>query len=466
MNKPKEKKGLHFELVPVIFALAWPTMLEELMGTAVQYIDTAMVGTLGTAATAAVGSTATINWLMNGTASALGVGFLSYISRALGAEDRERARRASAQSVMTALICGIVFTALTLSLSRRVPVWMKVDPSIRELASRYFFIIYLPMLFRTAASILGSVLRSAGDSKTPMRTGVCANLINIVLNFLLIYPTRTVGIFGVQVKLFGAGLGVLGAAAASAVAYTFNGCAITVALFRHPAISPRGYRMLPDRSILRPCLRVALPNMLQRFCTSLGYVVFASMINALGELSTAAHTVANTVESAFYIPGYGMLSAAATLTGNAIGAGKKEQLQNMSRMLLVLELGMMLVTGALLYFFAPAAVSIFSADVAVIALGSRVLRMVALSEPFYGASIVTEGMLMGAGQTAMPFLFNTLAMWGIRILGTFLCIRVWGLGLVSAWACMIADNMTLLVFFRLYFRFGKWRDRLFPAAGA
>ena len=66
-----------------------------------------------------------------------------------------------------------------------------------------------------------------------------------------------------------------------------------------------------------PCFRVALPNMLQRFGTSFGYVVFASMINALGETSTAAHTIANTVESAFYIPGWGMQTAAATLSGNA-----------------------------------------------------------------------------------------------------------------------------------------------------
>ena len=64
--------------------------------------------------------------------------------------------------------------------------------------------------------------------------------------------------------------------------------------------------MTPDMHILGPCLRVAFPNMLQRFGTSLGYVAFASMINSLGEVATAAHTIANTVESAFYIPGYGM----------------------------------------------------------------------------------------------------------------------------------------------------------------
>lgn len=78
--------------------------------------------------------------------------------------------------------------------------------------------------------------------------------------------------------------------------------------------------MTPDMQILKPCLRVAFPNMLQRFGTSLGYVAFASMINSIGEVATAAHTIANTVEFTFYIPGYGMQTAAATLAGNAFGA--------------------------------------------------------------------------------------------------------------------------------------------------
>ena len=74
--------------------------------------------------------------------------------------------------------------------------------------------------------------------------------------------------------------------------------------------------------------------MLQRFGTSLGYVAFASMINALGEVATAAHTIANTVESAFYIPGYGMQTAAATLTGNAYGARDRERMRSLSAMLI------------------------------------------------------------------------------------------------------------------------------------
>ena len=105
------------QLLPIVFTLAWPTMLEELMQTAVQYIDTAMVGRLGTYATAAVGSTTTVNWLVGSSISAFGIGFLAFISQALGAGDAERAKKASAQSVLAVLVAGSFFTVLTVGLA-------------------------------------------------------------------------------------------------------------------------------------------------------------------------------------------------------------------------------------------------------------------------------------------------------------------------------------------------------------
>ncbi len=457
MEKLRKKKSIAaLALLPMVFSLAWPTMLEQVMQTAVQYIDTAMVGRLGTQATAAVGSTTTVNWLLGSTLGAFGVGFLAYISQALGSREPERARKAAAQSVLAVLVIGTVFTALTLSLSGLVPVWMQVDEPIRDLAARYFFILYLPMLPRAACTIFGTVLRSAGDTKTPMRVGILVNAVNVLLNFLLIYPTRTVAVFSLRFPMWGAGWGVTGAAAASAAAFLLGGAVITVALYRHKTISPRGFSIRPDREVLLPCLRVAVPNMLQRFGTSLGYVAFAAMINALGQIATAAHTVANTVESAFYIPGYGMQTAAATLTGNALGAGDRKRMRDLARVIAAIEVTLMLLSGAVLFAFAPKMVSLFSKDAAVILLGSTVLRMVACSEPFYGVSIVIEGMLQGAGRTGMPFVFNIVGMWGVRIVGTFACTRLLGMGLVAAWGCMIGHNLLLFFLFVIYYVRGRW----------
>ena len=439
-------------MIVTILALAWPTMLEQLMQTAVQYIDTAMVGSLGTQATAAVGATSTVNWLIGSSVSALGVGFLSFIAQAYGAKDKEAASMAVMQAVIVTVGCGTFFTALTLGLSSRVPVWMQVDESIRDLAGQYFFILYLPMLPRAASIIFGTVLRAAGDTKTPMKIGVGVNLINVCLNFLLIYPTRTVGKFVIP----GAGWGVIGAAVASAIAFTFGGAAITVVLWRHPLVSPRGQRFRPDWQILRPCLKVAMPNMLQRFGTSLGYVAFASMINALGDVATAAHTIANTVESAFYIPGYGMQTAAATLAGNAYGARDRQRLNELARMFIPIEVILMILSGGALFVAAPALMGIFSKSPEVIDLGTTVLRMVAVSEPCYGFSIIIEGMMLGVGNTKEPFFYNILGMWGIRIVGTFLCTYVFGGGLVAAWGCMIAHNLLLFALFFICWLRGRW----------
>ncbi len=452
----KKKKRLNLEMVSVIMTLAWPTMLEQLMQTAVQYIDTAMVGSLGTQATAAVGATSTVNWLIGSSISALSIGFLSFIARACGANDEAAAKRSVSQAALAVLVTGVIFTILTLSLSRYVPVWMQVEPGIQALAAQYFFILYIPMLPRTASIIFGTVLRAAGDTRTPMKIGVVVNLINVVLNFLLIYPARTINLFSFSFMIPGAGMGVIGAAAASAAAFTFGGICITVILWRHPRISPRGQSFRPDPAILRPCLRVAFPNMLQRFGTSLGYVAFASMINSLGEVATAAHTIANTVESAFYIPGYGMQTAAATLAGNAYGAEDETRMNELAAMFIPIEIGLMILSGGLLFLLAPLLTGIFSGSQEVVLLGSTVLRMVAVSEPFYGFSIIIEGMMQGVGKTKEPFVFNIIGMWGIRIMGTFLCTQLLGLGLVSAWACMIAHNLFLFAIFLFCYLKGIW----------
>ena len=450
------KKYCNKALLVTILTLAWPTMLEQLLQTAVQYIDTAMVGALGTTATAAVGATTTVAWMVGSTVSALGIGFLSYIARSCGAGNKEAAAHASAQAVFMTLIYGSFLTVLLTVVSPWVPVWMQVEKGVQADAAKYFLILYLPMLPRAAITIFGTVLRAAGDTKTPMKVGLTVNLLNVLGNFLLIFPTRTVDVFGWEFTLYGADLGVVGAALSSAIAFCFGGVYITIVLWRHRLVSPKGLSLKPDKQVLLPCLKVALPNMLQRFGTTFGYVAFASMINHLGETATAAHTIANTVESAFYIPGYGMQTAAATLAGNAYGAGERQRLRELARMFMVVETVLMVISGAALLFTAAPLVALFSGNPEDVSLGSLVLRMVALSEPFFGVAIILEGMMLGTGNTRIPFIYNLLGMWGVRILGTAICTGFFGGGLAAAWGCMIAHNiLRCILFFTAYLR-NKW----------
>ena len=151
-----------------------------------------------------------------------------------------------------------------------------------------------------------------------------------------------------------------------------------------------------------------------------------------------------------------MQTAAATLSGNAYGARSHSGLKRLARTILPLEVGLMVVSGGLLFAFAEPLVRLFSRDGDVIRLGTTVLRMVAVSEPFYGIPIVVEGLMQGVGKTTAPFVYNVIGMWAIRITGTWICTRMLGLGLVAAWGCMIGHNLLLCVFFIYHYVSGRW----------
>lgn len=142
------KFGLDKAVLGMLLTLAWPTILENLLETILQYVDTAMVGHLGAQATATVSLTATYTWLIQSVTGALGVGFLSYIARAVGEKDQSKIRKASRLAMIVALLAGGILMAITLWMAPHVPVWMGAEKAIHADATRYFIFINLPMIFR------------------------------------------------------------------------------------------------------------------------------------------------------------------------------------------------------------------------------------------------------------------------------------------------------------------------------
>ena len=141
------------------------------------------------------------------------------------------------------------------------------------------------------------------------------------------------------------------------------------------------------------------------------------------------------------------------MIARAYATNDNEKMHNFTRVIIQLEVFLMVISGALLFLFAPNMMTIFTKDMAVIELGTTVLRMVAVSEPFFGVAIILEGIMQGVGETVTPFKYNIFGMWGIRILGTFICTQLLNFGLVSAWACMITHNLLL---FLIYYKKGRW----------
>lgn len=442
--------------IKAILLLAWPAVIQEAMNVVVSYVDTAMVGTLGANASAAVGLTSTVCWLVTSIAIAFGIGILAVCAQAVGANNQEKIQRTGQQALFFTLIVGIALTIICVSIAPFLPSWLNGAKAIRQVASTYFLIISLPLLFRCAVLILSSVLRGVSDMKTPMLINLYMNLINIVLNFFFIYPSRK--IWGITV--FGANMGVEGAAIATAISFVAGGIMMFRRFYRNEYFNFKktGFHFYPTE--FKECLSIGLPVVLERSVICLGHVTFSSLIAKLGVTSLAAHTIAIQAEQAFYIPGYGFQSAASTMVGNAVGQRNEHRVKEITYLICGITMSLMVICGIALFVFADNLMAIFTPDMKVIELGARVLRIVSLSEPIYGILVILEGTFNGMGDTKAPFVFSLITMWGIRVTGSFLMINLFHLGIEAVWIMMVIDNVSRCGLLMTRFFKGNWKYRL------
>ena len=414
------------QIFKTLIFLALPAMVEEILSTLLLYVDTAMVGHLGEKATAAVSCTTTVTWLVSCVPYAVSAAFLALISRACGAGDKEECRKLSGQALSLSIISGIVMTIVCCVLSSYIPVWMHAESNIVSDASIYFFIVSLSFVFRTLNRAYGGALRAVKDTKTPMIINIAGNIINLLLNSLFMYVLR---------------MGVRGAALGTAISYTITGVAMLVASRRHELLKFTRKDIKLQIDCVKACLDIGIPAMMTSVASCFGYVVFASMVSGMGTTVFAAHSIAVTAEQMFYIPGYGLRTATSTLVGNSIGEGDNKKRTIIEIQSIIVTVLMMTITGLILYFTALPLMRIFTPVEDVAVLGSKMLMLVAFTEPLYGLMIVVEGIFYGAGETKPVFVIETFSMWGIRILLTYFVTSVWHLALREVWYCMIADNI-------------------------
>lgn len=436
--------------------LAWPAVVQEAMNVVVTYVDTAMVGVLGANASAAVGLTSTVGWLVSSIAIAFGIGVLSVCAQASGANNHEKVKRVGQQALFLTMIVGIALTIICVTISPFLPTWLNGDKAIRKSASLYFMIISLPLLFRTAVLVLSSALRGVSDMKTPMLINMYMNMINIVLNFLLIYPTRK--LFGITVP--GAGLGVNGAAIATAISFMAGGIMMFHRYYHNKLFDFKNSGFHFYKKEFKECLNIGIPVVLERGVICLGHVTFASLIAKLGIVRFAAHSIAIQAEQAFYIPGYGFQSAAATLVGNAVGQKDEHKVKEVTYLICGIIIFLMTICGIALFVFAESLMGIFTPNQEVIELGARVLRIVSISEPIYGILVILEGTFNGMGDTKAPFVFSLFTMWGIRVTGSWLMINVFNQSIEAVWIMMVLDNVTRCFLLARRFLKNEWKYRL------
>ena len=439
----------------VAVALSVPAILQQLVVTAMEYIDAAMVGHIGAEATAAIGIVSSSTWLLHGILVGLFTSFAIQIAQYLGADRQEDARGVLRQSMIFNILLGCGMAALGIGICRFLPGWLGAAPSLQGNASAYFGIWSAALPFSMAMGMYSAMLRATGDALTPSLISVLVCVLDAIFNFFLINPTRTLR----GITVWGAGLGVPGAALGTALATVVGGLlALAILLLRAGPLcirKPAPWKI--TRSCLRNLLWVGGPLAGERAAISLAQVVVVRIVAGLGTVAIAANSLAVNAEGLCYMAGYGIQDASIALVGQAVGAHRRDMSKRFAWLCTGMGMGIMALSGVLMWLFAPALMSIFTADAAVIALGAQMLRIEAFAEPMFGASIVASGAMQGAGDSTACFVLNLFSMWGVRLTLAFLLAPRFGL--TGVWTAMCVELCTRGVLFLLRLARGKWLER-------
>lgn len=437
-----------------LWSLSWPAIIEQILNTMVSYVDTAMVGVLGAVGSAAVSVNGPPIWLIHGIMAGVGVGYSVQISNAVGARDPERVRTVIRQAFLASVVCGLAACGLYEALGASIPRWLGAKPEVLPHAANYMRIYCAALPFNCLLIVFSAVLRCMGNTKTPLIFNTATNLLNLVLNFFLIYPTRQWH----GLTLPGAGWGVEGAAIATAISITCAALPAAVAAFRQQGyVTSLREGISPDRAIIRRAVNLGVPSAVERAIVNIGQIAMTALVgHALTTAALAANNIATTAEGLCYLPAYGIGYAAIALVGQSVGAGDQEDAKAYGTLTGAIGFVLCMVTGTLLFLFAPALASLFNSDAQVVAEAALALRVVAFAEPFFAVSIILTNALRGASDVRYPMMVGLMGMWCVRVPLSCLLVLVFDLGLAGVWGGMAVDLILrgILCIFR--WKGGKW----------
>ncbi len=420
--------------------LSIPAVIAQLSSIIMQYIDAAMVGHLGAEASASIGLVSTTTWLFWGLCSAITAGFSVQVAHRIGAGDMAGARAVLRQSLTATLVFSLMLAAIGMSISGMLPVWLGGDPSIRHDASLYFFIFSLFLPAMQMNFLAGGMLRCSGNMHIPSIMGVTMCALDVIFNFLLIFPTRPLDIAGITFTMPGAGLGVCGAALGTVAAEALvAGIMLRYLWTRSSTLKLTGERgsFRPQTTTLKTAFRIGFPMCMEHVVICGAQIMTTVIVAPLGVFAIAANSFAITAESLCYMPGYGIAEAATTLVGQSIGAARRKLTLSFARITVLMGMGIMALMGILMYIFAPGIIGLMTPVEEIRQLGVMALRIEAFAEPMFAASIVAYGVFVGAADTIVPCLMNFFSIWAVR-----LSLAAWlapTLGLKGVWIAMCVE---------------------------
>ncbi len=424
-----------------VLKLSWPAIVEQFLVSIASLIDTAMVGSLGPTATAAVAINVSTLWLIEGFSTALSAGFMYVIAHSIGKGDIPDAKQAAKQAVTASFLLGTITMIIVELISPYLCLWLGGEAEIYNDARMYLSILGFGMIFKSLTIIMSSVLRCAGNTKTPLRINVTANLINIIGNFLLINSTRTLTVAGHSFTMWGAGLGVPGAGLATIISQAVSGIFLLIALYvANTPIKLKirgGYRLTKDT--MSQVIKISLPVAMERITISLGQIVLTSIISSAGTIALAVHQLVNQCESLMYLPAYGFASSATTLVGQSLGAGDGELATKFARLLFIINTVFIMIICIPMFIFSAQIISLFTPSAETVALGDIGLKINAGTEPLFALTIVMGGICRGSGDVKFPLFLSLGGMWLIRLTLAFIFTRYCGFGVIGIEAALGID---------------------------
>lgn len=409
----------------LIVSLSIPSILAQLSATVMFFIDAAMVGHLGAKASAAIGIVETTGWLLGGLSSAANMGFSVQVAHAIGANDFKRARQVLRQSLVCGIIWALSITTIAISISSPLPYWLGGSAEIAHDATLYFAIFSAFGIFFQMEGLAGSMLKCSGNMKIPSALNILMCLMDVVFNYIFIYILE---------------MGVAGAAIGTGLAMVITALLMLYfLLYRSDILKLKGRpgSFRPKSDVVSNAFRIGGPMGLQHILMGSAQVVSTVIVAPLGTVAIAAHSLAITVESLCYMPGFGIAEAATTLVGQSFGARKRQLTQSFANMSTGSGMIVMTLMGILMYVFAPELMALMTPVDEIIGIGAQCLRIEAFAEPMFAAAIVCNGVFIGAGDTLRPAIMSLLSMWGVRL--TLAALLATTYGLPGVWVAMAIE---------------------------
>ncbi|MGX8795824.1 MATE family efflux transporter [Fusibacter sp. JL298sf-3] len=430
----------HLKHQKLVLVLAVPIVIENVLQTLLGTTDTYFSGQISDSAIAAIGVTSLVVNLFIAFYTAVSVGAVAVVARYFGKKDFNRVNTTIVHALIIAIGLGGICGTICYVFRNQILAATGANAQTIAVAMPYYLIVAVPSVFLCLQLTLSGCLRAIKDTRTPMLVTGASNVVNIALN--VVFMSMEWGLVG---------LGI-----ATTLSRLLGAILLFIRLKHHDERIHISKCPL-DKQICSTVLRIGMPAGIEKLIMRLGQLVYNSMIITLGTTSYVAHTIAGTIESYTYIPAMGIGLAVCTLVGNAMGEGAVKEARSLTFSAYRLTALLMMGIGLFFYITASDLAGLFSDTPVVQTLVVKVLRIIALFQPFAALVQIMTHALQGAGDTRYPMFATLVGIWGIRIGGGYYFAVVMKMGLSGIWWAYALDLVLRGSLLMLRFCSGRWQ---------